>query len=280
MKRLLWLLVLISVWPLVPKAGSLTVVSDRLMAPVVADWLKNSDLEAEHRIANALTAVQQLIQGRADVIAVGRPLSDGERRQIRQPGRVRSLPVGIDGVALYVPRRSPLRELTLAQLARWFGTRPCHRHRAGAPAAAVPARFGPGPAVAGHYHFVRQVLCDAPLRPEVILLNSDREVIEAVARRQDAIGFASAALGAEPRIRPLALRRGVKSRPYLPSRQHLESGRYPLTHFLYLHLTAANAGARALARFALTPRGQALLGRCFVALPDPARTRALEAMVR
>ncbi len=279
MKRLLRLLVLISVWPLVPGAETLTVVSDRLMAPVVADWLNNTGIEAEHRTTNALTAVQQLIQGRADVIAIGRPLSDGERRQIRPPGRVRSLPVGIDAIALYVPRRSPLKELTLAQLARWFGIRPCHRHRAGAPAAAVPTRFALSPAVAGHDHFVHQVLCDAPLRPDVFLLNSDREVIEAVARRQGAIGFASAALGAEPRIRPLALRRGVKSRPYLPSRQHLESGRYPLTHFLYLHLTA-NAGARALTRFALTSRGQALLGRRFVALPESARGRALDVLVR
>ncbi len=279
MKRLLWFLVLISVWPLVPGAETLTVVSDRLMAPVVADWLKNSGLAAEHRTTNALTAVQQLIQGRADVIAVGRPLSDGERRQIRPPGRIRSLPVGIDAVAIYVPRRSPLRELTLAQLARWFGTRPCHRHRAGAPATAMPVRFGLSPATAGYHHFVRQVLCNTPLQSGVTRLNSDREVVEAVARNQDAIGFASAALGTEPRIRPLALRRGVKSRPYLPSRQHLESGRYPLTHFLYLHLTA-NAGARALTRFALTSRGQALLGRRFVALPESARGRALDVLVR
>lgn len=280
MKRLLWFLVLVSASPLVPGAEALIVVSDRLMAPVVADWLKNSGLEAEHRITNTLTAVQQLIQGRADVIAVGRPLSDGERRQIRPPGRVRSLPVGIDAIALYVPRRSPLRELTLAQLARWFGTRPCYRHRAGAPATAVPTRFALSPATAGHDHFVHQVLCNAPLRPDVTQLNSDREVIEAVARSQGAIGFASAALGAEPRIRPVPLKRRFKSRPYLPSRQHLESGRYPLTHFLYLHLAVANAGTRALARFALAPRGQALLGRRFVALPKPGRIRALEALVR
>ncbi len=280
MKWLLWLLVLLSTWPIAPKAGPLTVVSDRLMAPVVRAWLKDSGLEAEHRIANALTAVQQLIQGRAEVIAIGRPLSDEERRQLRPSGRVRSLPVGIDAVALYVPRHSPLTELTLAQLARWFGTRPCHRHRAGAPAAAPPARFGLSPAVAGHHHFVHLVLCGAPLQPGVILLNSDLELIEAVARNRGAIGFASAALGAETALRPVALKRSFNSRAYLPSRRHLESGRYPLTHFLYLHLTPTSAGARALARFALTPRGQVLLGRRFVTLPKPARIRALESLLR
>ncbi len=278
MKPPLWLLVLISVWPLVPGAETLTVVSDRLMAPVVADWLKNSGLAAEHRTTNALTAVQHLIQGRADVIAVGRPLSDEERRQSRPPGRLRSLPVGIDAIAIYVPRRSPLRELTLAQLARWFGTRPCHRHRAGAPAAPVSVRFGLSSATAGHHHFVRQVLCGAPLRPEVIRLNSDRELVETVARRQGAIGFASAAFAGEPGIRPVALKRRLKDRPYLPSRRHLESGRYPLTHFLYLHLTTA--GARALARFALSARGQASLERRFVALPEPLRRRAQQTLVR
>ncbi len=280
MKPLLWFLILASASPLVLGAEALTVVSDRLMAPVVADWLKNADLEAEHRTTNALTAVQHLIQGRADVIAVGRPLSEGERRQIRPPGRIRSLPVGIDAVAIYVPRRSPLRELTLAQLARWFGIRPCHRQRAGAPAATVPVRFGLSPVTAGHYHFVRQVLCDAPLRPEVIRLNSDREVIAAVARRQGAIGFASAAFAGEPGIRAVALKRRHKNRPYLPSRRHLESGRYPLTHFLYLHRIAANPRAAELARFALSARGQALLGRRFVALPEPLRHRAQQTLVR
>lgn len=283
MSRLLLILILATGWRTSPAAPALTMISDRLLAPVLQTWSKRLPIESELQVSNTLTAIQDLIHGRADLIAVGRPFSREELLQIRQlshQGTIVSLPVGIDAVAVYVPLRSPLKTLSLAQLAHLFGVPSCRLSRTGAPAAMPSIRYGLGPAAAGHYHFVRQVLCNGPLLPQVTLLDSDLDLVKTVVKNPRAIGFASATMTSIPGVRPLALKSGPKARSYLPTRQYIRSGRYPLTHFLYLHLRSTHDGAKSLARLALTPRGQMLLDRYFVALPKPMRVRAMQALLR
>ena len=257
-----------------PAVGKpLRLVASPLLAPVTAAWAKPLS-DTRRRTANALTAVQALIHGRADVIAIARPLTPAERRLFT--GALLSLPVGLDAVAVYVHRDVPLRYLSLGALERlFFAANHCNP-----PAPPLPPlrRFGLAAAAARHFQFRDRVGCGAPLAAPVRRLPTNREVIAAVAATAGAIGFASASLTAPAAVRRIALARRPADRPVWPDRAALRQGRYPLTHYLYLHLRPDQPRAVALARQALSPPGQASLARRFMALPEPLRRRALQTL--
>lgn len=248
----------------------LRLVTEPLLAPVTAAWIEPQP-DASRRTANALTAVQALIQGRADAAAIARPLTPAERRLL--PGPVLSLPVGLDGIALYVRRDAPLQSLSLGALERlFFAANRCHP---AAPPAPLSRRFGLAAATARHFQFNAKVGCGRALAGAVTLLSGDREVIDAVAATPGAIGFASASLAAAAGVRAVALARRPGGRPVPPNRITLRQGRYPLAHYLYLHFYADRQEAVELARHALSPPGQQVVEHRFAALPDPLRIKAL-----
>ncbi|BCX88854.1 phosphate transport system substrate-binding protein [Methylomarinovum tepidoasis] len=261
-------------WIILEPAASarpLRLVTEPLLAPVAAAWIEPRP-DASRQTANALTAVQTLIQGRADAVAIARPLTPAERRLLPRP--VLSLPVGLDGIALYVRRDAPLQSLSLGVLERlFFATNRCHPT---APPVSLARRFGLAAATARHFQFSAQVGCGRPLAGAVAQLPGDRDVIDAVAATPGAIGFASASLAPAKGVRALALARRPDGRPVPPNRITLGQGRYPLTHYLYLHFYADRQEAVELARHALSPPGQHVLARRFTALPNPLRIKALQ----
>ena len=91
-------------------------------------------------------------------------------------------------------------------------------------------------------------------RPTWKVLESDHEVIEAVAQDPLALGFAG--LGYDDGVRYLGLRMERTGRPAFPSLEEIESERYGLAKLIYVYFTMpASAAAEAVADYLLSDEG-------------------------
>jgi len=255
----------------------LHIYSDQLLANTVATWKDQLPLGIAHHRTNTLTAIQALIHDRADLIATARPLNTEERHRYQQihGDHPVSVPVGLDAIGIYVHRDSPIHALSLPQVHALFSaTRSCHR----SPPQMTPnptTLYGLTPAIGGYYPFSLLALCGAPLRPMVTPLAGDRKVIEAVTRHPGAYGYASASLASAKGPRLLLLQPDSGSRPVAPTPANLIKGRYPLTHYLYIHFRRDKPAAIIFARFSLSDRGQALLKQQGLIPLPPSMTRRM-----
>lgn len=280
MSRWLGIVVGLLLWHSTP-ADTLRIYSDRLLAETASLWVTHfqtthPDVAITCTTTNTLTAVQALLNGQADLITIGRPLTPDEtlafQHHYRRPAV--ALPVGLDALGIFVHPSDARQSIRLGELESLYArTRRCHRGTAALLTPLPKYLYGLNPSNAGHFHFQIKVLCGAPTRPEVILLTDDATVIAEVASRQDSLGFASRAL-ATPAVRLLSLRPAPDQRAVPPATEQLASGHYPLTYYLYAYLGQPKAAA--FARTLFYPEGQAILGQRFVPLPESMRQQALE----
>jgi len=252
--------------------------NDPLLNQVALAWRRFLPYPFTQTSANTLTAIQALVHGQADIIAVRRPMTCGEQAQFRQFRRLPllSVPIGLTAIGLFVNRLSSLQSLSLSQLEALFSaSRSCHYP----PPESIPHSrqlYGLSLAIGSHTHFTRLALCGGALKPQVTLLSSDTKVVETVAREPGTLGYANSSLGGFEGVRLLALRRKAGDPPIHPTSPNLLMGNYPLTHYLYLHLAGNGTNTLAFARYVLSDQGQSQLARYgFTPLPRPLRQRLL-----
>ncbi|MDB5721568.1 MAG: hypothetical protein JWP15_2186 [Alphaproteobacteria bacterium] len=170
--------------------------------------------------------------------------------------------------AVFVHRDNPLREADLNVVARLFTSPGPHRWSA----------LGAAGDLAGEAVRLVGLSADTPLALEMqaaafpgLAFSADmrsfhqsRDVIALVATEPLSLSFAAANRGSD-RVRAL----GLRSRPRTPavyvSEASLRSGAYPLDRHLWLYARPDSNGridppARAYIAFALSPRGQAIVG--------------------
>lgn len=171
--------------------------------------------------------------------------------------------------AIFVHRDNPLTSATLPSLADLF-TRPGpHVWRslgATGPIADQPVRVaGMAPATPLALEMQAAAFPGRAFAPDMKGFLQSRDVIAYVAANPLALGFA-ALNRAEGPVRALGLRRSEDARAVFASAETLRSGAYPLDRHLWLYARRGAAGrldplARAYILFALSERGQAIIGR-------------------
>jgi phosphate transport system substrate-binding protein len=196
------------------------------------------------------TALPALIEGRADLGPMSRPMRDAESERFRQkfgyaPTR---LTVAVDAIAVYVNKYNPLRQISLRELEAIFSDRP---KSGGAPirtwgqlglkgewAARKIIVKGPSP-TQGMYGVFRSTVLKGgnyriDMRPEPVASS----IVQGIATEEGAIGFASQFLEAA-RTRALAIAR-EDGGPYVPpTGEHAIDGSYPLARKLFIYLNRA-----------------------------------------
>lgn len=214
---------------------------------------------AAHGSSTGFTA---LGQGKADLAAASRPISDAEMRQLKALGDLRSASaeqvIGLDGVAVIVHPDNPLPQLTTAQLAQIFSGQILRWEQLGVSGGDIHLYARDDRS--GTYETFKALVLE-PQHGELARQAQRFESSEALAGRvgadRQAIGFSS--LAAVHGAKVLAVAEG-DAPAMLPDRQLVASEDYPLSRRLYFYLPAnAKPQARALADFAQSPAGQAIV---------------------
>jgi phosphate transport system substrate-binding protein len=188
------------------------------------------------------TGPPALIEGRADVVPMSRPLLPGEVEGFRAkygyaPTEIR---VAADALAVYVEKRNPVTGLTLTQLDGIFSRT---RRRGGGSIETWGqagltgewvdrpiALYGYGPDDGVHQVFRQQVLAGGEYRLSLQVVPAGSLIVQDVAADPAAIGCASIFFASKrTQAVPLA---GDDGQFYPPTEDNVRTRRYPLTRFV------------------------------------------------
>lgn len=229
----------------------------------------------EIRPTGSSDAFRDLHQGLCDIAMSSRPITEAERNHLWEICGNLSLPnaqfvLGLDALAIIVPKENKIDKITLQQLRRVFVGDIANWAELGG--ANTPIHIHCRPDRSGAYKY----FCDSALLGVSVPDSAKRhaentEVADAVAGDPDGIGFVpmSTTGGAK------ALKVGEEGSPYcrLPSEDSVRSGQYPpvLCPYLYLYVPASEPHglttisaenwerAREFAEMSQSWRGQAIV---------------------
>ncbi|MDH0300893.1 MULTISPECIES: phosphate ABC transporter substrate-binding/OmpA family protein [unclassified Pseudomonas] len=216
---------------------------------------------AAHGSSTGFTA---LADGEADLAAASRPISDREVQQLQALGNLRSADseqvIGLDGVAVIVHPDNPLPQLSTAQLAQVFSGQIQRWEQLGVPGGAIHLYARDDRS--GTFETFRALVLEpqhSQLSGQARRFESADALAAQVKADRQAIGFSG--LATLHGAKALAVAEG--DAPALPpSRALIASEDYPLSRRLFFYLpAAATRQARALAEFAQSPAGQAIVAR-------------------
>ena len=203
-------------------------------------------------------------RGDADLAAASRPINDSELHQLRALGDLRAASaeqiIGLDGVAVIVHPDNPLPQLNTQQLAQIFSGQIQRWEQLGIAGGAIHLYARDDRS--GTYETFKALVLE-PLHDELSAkarrFESSDELASQVATDRQAIGFSS--LAAVHGAKVLAVAEG-DAPAMLPERALVASEDYPLSRRLYFYLPAnPKPQARALADFAQSPAGQAIVAQ-------------------
>jgi phosphate transport system substrate-binding protein len=220
------------------------------------------------------TGPPALVDGRADVVPMSRPLLPAEVAGFKAkygypPTEIR---VAADALAIYVEKRNPVAGLTLAQLDGMFSRT---RRRGGAAietwgqagltgewAERPIVLYGYGPTDGIHQIFRQEVMGGGEYRLSLQVVPAGSLIVQDVAADPGAIGCASIFFTSKrTRMVPLA---GADGHFYAPTEENVRTMRYPLTRFVTICVNKPPGRRLAPAtteflRFLLSAEGQQIV---------------------
>ena len=210
------------------------------------------------------TGFAALGRGDADLAAASRPINDSEVGQLRALGDLRAASaeqvIGLDGVAVIVHPDNPLPRLNTQQLAQIFSGQIQHWEQLGIAGGAIHLYARDDRS--GTFETFKALVLEPQhndLSAKARRFESSDELAAQVATDRQAIGFSS--LAAVHGAKVLAVAEG-DAPAMLPERALVASEDYPLSRRLYFYLPAnPKPQARALADFAQSPAGQAIVAQ-------------------
>ncbi len=210
------------------------------------------------------TGFVALGRGEADLAAASRPINDSEVRQLKALGDLRTAAaehvIGLDGVAVIVHPDNPLPQLTTQQLAQIFSGQIQHWEQLGVAGGVIHLYARDDRS--GTFETFKALVLEpqhGELSAEAERFESSDELAARVGADRQAIGFSS--LAAVHGAKVLAVAEG-DAPAMLPERALVASEDYPLSRRLYFYLPAnPKPQARALADFAQSPAGQAIVAQ-------------------
>jgi phosphate transport system substrate-binding protein len=217
---------------------------------------------AAHGSGTGFVALQN---GQADIAASSRPIKDTETTELARLGDLRGAKgehvIAIDGVAVIVNPDNPLRELDTEQLAGIFSGEIGDWQELGGRAGAI--HLYARDEQSGTWETFKELVLarhGKHLIAGTRRFESSEQLSDEVARDRNGIGFIG--LPYVRQAKALAVADGA-SKAMRPTVDLIATEDYPLSRRLYLYVPplASQPWARALARFAQSAEGQAIVAR-------------------
>jgi ABC-type phosphate transport system substrate-binding protein len=221
-------------------------------------------LRMDVRAGGTIRAAEDLINQQADVAFLSRPLLAAEDSVVRALGdSLMIFPVAVSGTLVLAATSSPKIEAVSVGALRAVlrGRRATELDAFGG----VPRVFVPDPALGLWGAVAGQLGLADTVGANILWVENDRAVVQAVAQDPRALGLVSAlALGQQPMdgCRTIRVMEEAGDVATDPTQDRIAAGQYPLYHRLYAGCrVGAGAEAAAFVSFASGPAGQMLVRR-------------------
>ncbi len=208
------------------------------------------------------TGIAALIGGTCDLAASSRKITAKEVAAASAKGAApQELIVALDGLAVVVHPKNPVKQLTLQQLAELFTGKITNWRDVGGEnnrVVLLSREVNSGT----HVYFKEHVLGPSnEFAPEALLMPSSQAIADEAAGNLSAIGYYGMGY-TNPRNAVMAIAKTTSDSAIAPSEETVRSGAYPISRplFLYTHGTPGGV-VKAFLDFIQSPEGQAIVRR-------------------
>ncbi len=187
------------------------------------------------------TGIAALINGTTNICASSRPIKKDEVAQLEKKYGYKGLEirVAMDGLAIYVHKSNPVKQLTMAQIKDIFTGKITNWKDVGGPN--KPILLYSRENNSGTYEFFKEhVLNKQDFAASAQHMAGTAALINAVSKDPGAIGFGGAAYAKN--VKEIAVQKDAASKGILPNAASIHSGEYPISRFLYFYLNRKPEG--------------------------------------
>jgi len=220
---------------------------------------ENPDLVLQVTGGGSGTGIAALINGTTEICNSSRKIKDSERAKLAEKYGSRGIEIkcALDGIALYVHKSNPVKELTLDQLKEMFTGKITNWKEVGGPDAKI-ILYSRENNSGTYVYFKEEVLKDEDFSSSALSLPGTAAVVNAVAKDKFGIGFGGAAYAEG--VRDVAVKKDAKSPGLTPNMESIKSGNYPISRFLYMYVIKRPTGSiKKYIDWALSKEGQKIV---------------------
>ena len=202
------------------------------------------------------TGIAALINGTTDICASSRPIKKDEVAQLEKKFGYKGLEirVAMDGLAIYVHKSNPVKQLSMAQVKDIFTGKVTNWKQVGGND--KPILLYSRENNSGTYEFFKEhVLNKQDFAASAQHMAGTAALINAVSKDMNAIGFGGAAYAKNVKALPIA--KDPSSKAVTPTAATIHDGSYPISRFLYFYLNQKPAGSvKKFIDWVISPAGQ------------------------
>lgn len=202
------------------------------------------------------TGIAALINGTTDICASSRPIKKDEVAQLEKKFGYKGLEirVAMDGLAIYVHKSNPVKQLSMAQVKDIFTGKVTNWKQVGGND--KPILLYSRENNSGTYEFFKEhVLNKQDFAASAQHMAGTAALINAVSKDMNAIGFGGAAYAKNVKALPIA--KDPSSKAVIPTAATIHDGSYPISRFLYFYLNQKPAGSvKKFIDWVISPAGQ------------------------
>jgi len=188
------------------------------------------------------TGIAALINGTTDICASSRPIKKDEVVQLQKKFGYKGLEirVAMDGLAIYVHKSNPVKQLSMAQVKDIFTGKITNWKQVGGND--QPILLYSRENNSGTYEFFKDfVLNKQDFAANAQHMAGTAALINAVSKDGNSIGFGGAAYAMNVKALPIA--KDPSAKAVIPTAATIHDGSYPISRFLYFYLNQKPAGS-------------------------------------
>jgi len=228
-------------------AEKITVKGSDTMVILAQRWAeeymkRNKDVVIQVTGGGTGTGISALINGTTDICNASRPMKDSERLKIQEKvgSRGVEIRVALDGIAIYLNEKNPVKELTLAQIKDIYTGKVSNWKQVGGLDRKI-ILYSRENNSGTYVYFKDEVLMGEDFVAKAQNMPGTAAVVNAVSKDEGGIGYGGSAYGKG--IKEIAVRKDADSSAYAPTMDNIRGGKYPISRFLYMYVVKRPEGA-------------------------------------
>ncbi|HET6512650.1 MAG TPA: phosphate ABC transporter substrate-binding protein [Candidatus Kapabacteria bacterium] len=245
-------------------ASVITIKGSDTMVQLAQRWAEkymkdHSSVQIQVTGGGSGTGISALINGTTEICLSSRPMKDSEKLKLRERYGTTGIEVRTakDGLTVFTHNGNPVKELSFAQLRDIYTGKIKNWKDVGGKDASI-ILYGRENSSGTYAFFKEHVLSNADYSNGMQALPGTAAVVNAVRKDQHGIGFGGA--GYAEGVKEVAVRQGATGTAYLPTKENVASGVYPITRFLYFYLRQKPSGTtQEFIKWILGAEGQAIV---------------------
>lgn len=247
-------------------ASVITVKGSDTMVQLAQRWAEkymkeNGNVQIQVTGGGSGTGISALINGTTEICLSSRPMKDSEKLKLRERYGTTGIEVRTakDGLTVYLNKSNAVTELSFDQIRAIYTGKVKNWKEIGGKDAPI-ILYGRENSSGTYAFFKEHVLRNQDYANAMQALPGTAAVVNAVRKDPNGIGFGGA--GYSEGIKEAAVRSAAAGEAYLPTKENVASGKYPITRYLYLYLRNKPQGVtKEFINWILSSEGQSIVTR-------------------